>query len=138
MEAPNNFTDEEILQVSCLFCGAEPGKKCNEGEGTVLIGGYHQARIELRQKLPVMPADMPVLDATDKAIIVYYAFVALCNSCQTKSTELFGKQFSSREIQYAFATQGLKAAREDGLIGGPKMNRKQRRAAAAKKSTIIM
>lgn len=137
----NEFTDAEMQQVPCLTCGAKSGQKCEEKvDGNIVIPliGYHKERVQLREKLPVIPTDMPVLDSTDKAIIIYYAFVALCNSCQTKSIELFGKEFTSREIQFAFATQGLKAAQQDGLIGGPKPNRKERRAKAVEKSRIIM
>lgn len=136
----NTFTDAEMKQVSCIACGASSGEFCTEKfEGVdVPMLGYHKERVELREKLPVMPPDMPALDATDKAIIVYYAFVALCNSCQTKSLEIFGKTFTSREIQYAFASQGLKAAKEDGLIGGPKPNRKERRVQEKKMKRLII
>lgn len=113
--------NDEVKEVQCLMCGAQPGEPCIEKEKGkkfthVALLGFHKERVELRSRIPSFPSDMPELDATDKAVITYYAYIALCDSCSTKSIELFGKKFSSQEIQRTFAAQGLKQAKEDGLI----------------------
>src|SRR6266576_1300795 len=87
----NQFSNEEIKEVQCLMCGAQSGELCTENGGIPILG-FHKERIELRSRIPSFPSDMPKLNATDKAIITYYAYIALCNSCSTKSVELFGKQ----------------------------------------------
>lgn len=125
----HKFTNIEVLEVGCFQCGARPNEPCTESDLPLL--GFHQVRLDLRAKLPVLPTE---LDSTDKAIVTYYAYIALANSCSAKSLELFGKQFSSEDIQRTFAEQGLIAARKDGLIGAEPAkvtpNRHERRAEA--------
>lgn len=109
------LSNDEIKEVVCLQCNAEPLQPCME-KGMPLLG-FHKARIELRQKLPVY--DCP-LDPTDKAIIVGYAFVMLCNSVAANSKKLFSKKYTSQEIQRMFAKSGMQAAIQDGFIGPEK------------------
>jgi hypothetical protein len=111
-----NLTDDEIKEVVCLHCQAEPLQPCIEN-GMQLIG-FHQARIDLRSKMPVY--DCP-LDPTDKAIIIGYAFVMLCNSVAANSEKLFSKKYDSQEIQRMFSKSGMDAAIADGFIGPEKM-----------------
>ena len=64
---------------------------------------------------------MAALDPTDKAIIVGYAFVMLCNSVAANSEKLFSKKYTSQELQRMFTASGMEAAITDGFIGPEKM-----------------
>jgi hypothetical protein len=133
-----NLTDKEIEEVPCIICSACEGQKCQEN-GFNLIGGHHKERIECRQKMPVLPKEIPsLLTSTDKSITTYYAFVMLCNAVAANSKKMFdGKVFTSQEIQRKFGKAGFDAAMKDGMIG-KSANRHQRRAIAKKQKSIII
>src|ERR1051326_868024 len=118
----SNVSADEILQVVCPRCDSAPLEACKERDGSQLIGGFHRERIEFREKLPVLPKEVPsVLSSTDKAILTYYAFVMLADSCAANSEKLFGKKFTSQEIQRTFGKAALKKVQEDGLLGNEEM-----------------
>lgn len=110
------LSNDEIKEVVCLQCNAEPLQPCME-KGMPLLG-FHKARIELREKLPVY--DCP-LDSTDKAIIIGYGFVMLANSVAANSEKLFSRKYTSQQIQRMFAQSGMEAAIQDGFIGPDKI-----------------
>ena len=137
----SQLSNDEILQVVCPICQSAPLEACKERDGSPLIGGFHRERVAFREAFPVLPKEiMSVLSPTDKAIAVYYAFVLLADSCAANSEKLFGKSFTSQEIQRTFGKAALQKAQADGMLGKASTgNRKQRRAAAkTKKSLLIM
>jgi hypothetical protein len=109
--------ESRALQVHCIFCDAKPGEHCHQpGRTEPLVGGFHPARIELAQKMiPIYPSGLD-LDATDKALITYYAFLNLSNSVAAKSEQMFGKKFTTEEIQRFFAKIAIDQLRQDGLL----------------------
>ena len=111
----HQFSDDEIKEMTCLQCGADPMQPCTEGGHQLL--GFHKLRIEIRSKMPAL--DCP-LDSTDKAIIIGYAFVALCNSVAANSMQLFKKEYSSVDLQRTFTRAGYEQAMADGFIGPEK------------------
>jgi len=122
----------DAKEVVCIRCNAQPGEPCTEHKAMII--GYHKERVDLRDRLPFLPEEIPTnLSPTDKAIIVYYAFVALANSVAANSEKILGKQFTSQEIQRTFGKKGLNDAKEDGMLG-ELSNGKQRRK--AKKTRI--
>lgn len=137
----NQLSADEILQVVCPICEAAPLQACHERDGSPLIGGFHKERVLFREQFPVLPKEVPsILTPTDKSILTYYAFVMLADSCAANSEKLFGKKFTSQEIQRTFGKAALQKAQADGMLGKIATgNRKQRRAAAKnKKSLLIM
>jgi hypothetical protein len=109
--------ESRALQVPCIFCDAKPGDRCTQpGRVEPLLGGFHAQRIELAKKLvPIYPSGMD-LDATDKALICYYAYILLSNSVSANSEKMFGKQFTTEEIQREFAKRAVDVLRADGLL----------------------
>lgn len=59
---------------------------------------------------------MQTLDATDKALIVYYAYIMLCDSVAAHSVKVLGKKFTSEEIQAFFGQKAVNELRLEGLI----------------------
>lgn len=130
------LNESEILEVPCITCAAHVGEHCTEIGKPIRLLGFHNERIKYRATLPVLPKEP--LDATDKALVTYYAYVALSNAVAAKSAIMFdGKIITSQEIQLAFAQQALTDLKRDGLLGANKNNRHQRRA-AVKKIKLIM
>lgn len=111
----HQFTDQEVKEVPCLQCNADPMQPCTENGSQLL--DFHRCRIELRSKSPVL--DCP-LDSTDKALIVGYAFVSLCNSVSANSEKLFSKHYTSVELQRLFTRTGYEQCLADGVIGPKK------------------
>lgn len=85
------LTSEQIMEVPCKERGS------------------------LRKRYPILPTGEG-LTATDKAVLVYYAFVMLCDSCSANAEKLFGKAMSSQDIQRSFAQHALAECRKDGVI----------------------
>jgi hypothetical protein len=114
------FTDAQVREVYCIRCDAAPGEACTE-RSMKLVTGYHKERGNLRKKFPVNLDELVVkgsaiLSPTDKSVIVYYAYVMLCDSVSANSEKIMGKFISSADIQRMFAKEGLDAARKDGII----------------------
>jgi hypothetical protein len=108
---PNDLTGEQMREVPCIRCDAKVAEPCKKN-GLPLIG-CHSERAILRAKMPCFPVE---LNATDKALVCYYAFIMLCDSVSTKSVETLGKQLSSAEVQRFFAKQAIDELKKDGLI----------------------
>lgn len=111
------FTLEQVREVPCIICDAIAGEHCmtNYSGRRVVMVECHPERSELRKKCPNL-SFVQGLDATDKSLIVYYAFVMLCDSLQPKSLEIIGKHFTSRELQVFFAKMAIAELRKDGLL----------------------
>lgn len=135
----HNFSLAEIIEVPCMECDAKASERCIDKATGVQLFGFHKSRIECRERMPVLPKELPsLLTPTDKSITIYYAFVALCDSVAANSEKMFnGKKFSSQDIQKIFGKQGFKAAQADGMIGIAPANRKQRRTVDKKKRIIL-
>jgi hypothetical protein len=112
------LTRAQIMEVPCIVCEAKQAKSCREhSKSNKPIIGFHRERIELRLKHPVLPAEIPTtLNPTEKALICYYAFVMLCDSCEANSEKLFGKHFKSADVQRMFARKAIQELKKDGFI----------------------
>ena len=106
------LTSEQIKEVPC-HCGARVGEACKE-DGTLIVAGFHKDRIQLRETFPALPLHF---DATDKTIVMFYAFCILCEAVAKKSVEMLGKSHSAHQIQIAFIQEAIKQARDNGFIG---------------------
>lgn len=60
--------------------------------------------------------ELTAVSATDKALILSYAFLMLCDSVSTKAEVVFGKQFTSHEVQLFFTQKAVEQLRRNGLI----------------------
>lgn len=115
--------EDEILALACRHCHSEPGVGCKNAQRHALV--HHLPDMELAfHSQRIMDAferqatsRMGRLSPTDKALITYYAFVMLCDSVSTKTMVMFGKEFTSEDIQKFFATEAVKELRKDKLIG---------------------
>lgn len=115
----------EILDVGCKECGAQPGKPCRI-PGRIMLPfthhleqehfSFHPQRILYAKMKKVMPGFGDGMTASTKALITYYAFVMMCDSVSTKSKELLGAELSSQAVQAFFAHEAIKELRKDGLI----------------------
>lgn len=111
------FTHKELLQVPCIRCNAAVGQPCvAPGNRRTPIIGFHKQRNELRTKCPMLEMDHQ-LDSSEKALVIGYALLMLADACEANSEKLFGKFFSSREIQRFFASKAIDELKLDGLIG---------------------
>lgn len=109
--------ESRAMQVPCIRCDAKPNEHCVQpGRKEPLVGGFHSERVELSRKVVVAMPKGEDLDATDKALITYFAYILLCDSVSAKSVELFGKQFASEEIQRWFGQQAVTQLRAEGLL----------------------
>jgi hypothetical protein len=100
------------LLIPCPLCAAKPGEHCNDDSATLVLS--HEQRRKLAEKLPDIEGTN--LDATDKAMICYYAYIMLCDSVAANSEKMFGKEYSSRDLQKFFARQAVVELRKDGLL----------------------
>jgi hypothetical protein len=105
----NNKDLNIYLEVPCIVCDAKPGERCNDNGAHLL--GVHAKRKHLRERLPSVS-----LNGTDKSLIVYYAYVMLCDSCEANSEKLFGSYKKSEDIQRRFAAEATKHLKLEGLI----------------------
>lgn len=132
-------SQNEIKEVPCMKCNAEPGQLCMAEGSTALIGGFHAERVELRKRFPCLPEDQHKLTTDDKVIITYLAFVMLCDSVAANSEKMMGAVHTSEDIQRRFAFEASLWAKAEGMIGAKiedePVNRKERRA---KKKLIII
>lgn len=118
--------EEDILSVGCPNCQAPPLKGCNmyiEGSRNALVYiigstrlAFHPERIRFAQSTHERRLFNENLTATDKARITYYAFIMICDSNAAKSEMIFGKKFTSEEIQMFFAQQAVAELRKDKLL----------------------
>jgi hypothetical protein len=124
------ITEKDILAVSCPACLRFVGMTCvtplNRRALAFEVGvtecSFHAARIMKAQDQQIKNLGLQPLGSTEKALILYYAFIALCDSVSTKSQELFGKEFTSEDIQRRFAQEAIKELRHDGLFKDAKAN----------------
>jgi hypothetical protein len=109
--------DSRAILVPCIFCDAKPGENCRQpGRTELLVGGYHKQRIELSNKLvPHYPSGED-LDATDKALITYMAFIMLADAVSVSAIKMFGKETTSVEIQKFFGRKAIDQLRVLGLL----------------------
>lgn len=111
------LTREQVMEVPCIQCDAPKGFACKVDRGNPFkLVGFHKERVALRQRYPVLPEAAKELNSTDKSLIVYYGFVMLCDSCEAKSIELFGKHIASADIQRMFAHKAIEELKKDGLL----------------------
>jgi hypothetical protein len=115
-------TESEILSFACRKCHVIAGVGCKRADRTPLTHAIEDTELAFHRER-IMDAwasqtnkCMGRLSATDKALIVYYAFVMICDSVSTKAEEVLGKEFSSEQIQKFFASEAIKELRKDRLI----------------------
>jgi hypothetical protein len=119
------FTHKELLEVPCVHCEQAVGQPCvAPGNRRTPILGFHAERSQLRVKLPMI--EMEGLDSTEKSLVMGYGFLILCDAVASKSMDIFGKQFSGREVQQFFAAKAIDELKKDGLIG--KLKKKSKKA----------
>lgn len=103
------------MMNSCRTCHAARGMQCRRGGES---GGFCATRVLQAQKnreAKLLGSDIN-LTPGEKALIVYYAFIILCDSVSTKSKEVLGVEHSSLNIQGFFIKQAIEEAKKDGLI----------------------
>ena len=114
--------DGQILAVSCPTCHVKAGVGCLSPERYVFaraLGAhdlsFHPARIVAAQENEFR-VKFGKLGATEKALILYYAYIMVCDSVASKSVEVLGKEFKSTDIQAFFANEAIKELKKDGLM----------------------
>jgi hypothetical protein len=66
------------------------------------------------------PKPRPELTATDKALIVYYAFIFLSDSVSATAIKTIGQPWASDDIQRFFAKRAIDALIVEGLLDANK------------------
>lgn len=117
------LSEEDILATECRNCHAIVNVGCKNKSRHPLV--HTEASTELafhRERIMDAWAQhsqrrMGPLNATDKALITYYAFIMLCDSVSTKAVELLGEPFTSEDIQKFFAMKAVAELKKDKLLG---------------------
>lgn len=116
--------DLEILRLECRKCHASEGYACKSKEGHSLthdfslngpVMKFHRERM-LDAWASHSSYRMGNLNATDKALITYYAFIMLADAVSVKAVEMLGKPFTSEDIQTFFAYKAVEELRKDKLL----------------------
>jgi hypothetical protein len=115
--------DGQILAVACPACHVKAGVGCLTYERHVFavhgLGApklsFHPARIVMAQENEFQ-VKFGKLGATEKALILYYAYIMVCDSVASKSVAVLGKEFKSTDIQAFFANEAIKELKKDGLM----------------------
>lgn len=118
------ISEKEILAISCPTCFRPADKLCvSRSNGMVLafeVGAtecsFHAARIMKAQDEQIKKLGLQPLGPTEKSLILYYAFIMLCDSVSEKSKELLGKQLTSEQVQAFFAHKAIEELKNDGLF----------------------
>jgi len=118
------LTREEMMLVECPTCDAGRNRNCHL-RGRIdkpLLNlqdepYFHPTRIVAAQQAKANCFFSRSLSATDKSLIIYYAFIQLCDSVSVKSKEVLGVEKTSEDIQRFFAQTAIKELRKDGLLG---------------------
>lgn len=113
----NVINEKTILSVVCPNCFARPKMECFEIRGRPRLKS-HPERIRYAQEL-LSDRVAGKLSATDKALVLYYAYIMLCDSVSARSKEVLGIVMSTEEIQAGFARKAIQALQEDGLLPIP-------------------
>lgn len=104
----------QIMEVPCILCEAKPSERCKDKTGVTLIG-FHALRLELRKQQPNV--ELPTeLTPDEKALVIYYAYVMLCDSVEVHAETIMGKPFDTVAIQRFFAAKAVEMLKKDGLI----------------------
>lgn len=118
----DGIAESEVLLVGCPTCKAIENNGCldrNRHVFTRTVGAvklaFHAQRIQaaLDHKFRNMVGS---LGATEKALILHYAFIMLCDACSVKSEQLVGTKHTTHELQLFFARQAVEALQKDGLL----------------------
>lgn len=113
------ITYKQALSVICPECWARPKIPCFSIRGSIATCELvHPGRTRAAQELIARPL-LGELNATDKALLLYYAYTMLCDSVSTKAVEILGHEFDSEQIQAFFAAKAMKELQADGLIPVP-------------------
>lgn len=114
--------DGQVLAVACPTCHVAEGIGCLNPQRHVLaykLGApelsFHPARI-LHAQENEFRTKFGKLGATEKALILYYAYIMICDSVASKSVAVMGKEFKSTDIQAFFANEAIKELKKDGLM----------------------
>lgn len=114
--------DQEILAIPCPTCKARVGQLCRMPSGAPLafVIGDDQSRFHRDRIMNVLIVrlrnEFGRLNASDKALICYYAFVILSDSVSTKSKEMLGHDYSSKQIQQFFVQKAIEELKKDRLL----------------------
>lgn len=110
--AVKTVTEDEIIAAWCPTCHARPGQGCRDKNRHTLVERIGQIGLSFHQPR-VMVAH---LGPTEKALIIYYAFIMLCDSVSINSETVLGKWHTSEEIQTFFGKMALNELKKEGLI----------------------
>ncbi len=108
-------TEREILAIPCLECRARSKRMCFDVRGNTRELA-HASRIREAQARQAARILGDVLDPTDKALILYYAFIKLCDSVSTKAPQVLGIDLNSEQIQAFFCRKAVEELKKDGLL----------------------
>lgn len=116
------INEDEVLSVLCPTCSQARGKGCLDDKRHILatqVGqlglSFHETRIRAAQETKSRKI-FGRLGPTEKALITYYAFIALCNSCAANSERLFQKKYTTEQLQVFFIENAITELKADGLI----------------------
>lgn len=118
MQRNNVITDREILSHVCPNCFVRAKAVCvdNRGKPREL---FHPERIRIAQERAIVRLFGTILDHTERSLILYYAYIMLCDSVSTKAKEILGVDMQSEQIQAYFAKQAIEELQRDGLLKKP-------------------
>jgi hypothetical protein len=119
------ITDRQILSSVCPKCFARPKMQCFDVRGKMRTLAHPERIREVQNN--ILTQMFGRLDATDKSLILYYAFIHLCDSVSTKAKELLGVDFNSEQIQSFFCKKAIEELRRDGLLPTPNVEANQSR-----------
>lgn len=105
-------SEDMIFAIPCPTCHAGPDHSCL-AQGIISTDGYvpfHIERKELAKRKSL------ALSHVDRTNIITYAFLFLANSCSAKSILLFGREFTSEEIQTHFAKMAIEQLKKEGRL----------------------
>jgi hypothetical protein len=111
------INEKTVLSVVCPDCFARPKRQCFGHRGEILKKA-HPARFKYAQEL-LTDRLAGKLNATDKALVLYYAYIMLCDSVSANSQAVLGIVMDTEQIQAGFARKAIQALQEDGLLPVP-------------------
>lgn len=116
-------TELEIIAVTCPNCHAPKGAFCRNSNRHVLAlhddineSIFHQSRVHLARSKQGFNAKLGHLNNSQKELIVYYAFVILCEEVAKNTKDENGGVATAEQIQVQFVRQGIEELRIDGFL----------------------
>lgn len=110
---PFRPTHDQVAAVDCPHCHAKAEQACTLSgiiKTNYVLAHHH------RDRIIVATHKYKPLSNPDKAIMVQYGFLILCNAVAAKSLEILGKEMTTVDVQYAFINKALQELREIGIL----------------------